>query len=81
MNVDCYQEVVDDIASEEEAIDCPPVSVPEGLGSDCRLCTEGAGEGGVDRPDPHSEPNLVSKLHFQSPNDGILKNNCCNIPF
>ena len=60
---DCHQEVVDDVAGEEEGVDEPAVLVAECLRGDGRLGGVCSWEGQVYGPDPESEHNLhISRL-------------------
>ena len=56
-----HQQVVDDVAGEEEPVDSSPVLVAEGLGGDGRLGGVGAGEGEVDGPYEGREGNLSTE--------------------
>ena len=60
---DCHQEVVDDVAGEEEGVDESSVLVAECLRGDGRLGGVGSWEGQVYGPHPESEHNLhISRL-------------------
>ena len=54
-----YQQVVDDVAGEEEAVDGAAKLVAERLCGDGGLGGVGAGERPVDRPDPNGKANLI----------------------
>ena len=56
-----HQQVVDDVAGEEEAVDRPAVLVSEGLGGNCRLGGVRPGEGEVDGPHGRREGDLAAE--------------------
>ena len=74
----CYQEVVDDVAGEEEAVDGAAELVAERLRGDGGLGRVGTGERPVYRPDPNGKAHLT-KYDYRL--DSILINIKKNIIF